>query len=90
MESEIISGQHWVNAKIREFAERKVIHVQAFEWENPCNRCAEHIMQRSLGLIVWIGVERRAFRFLEEELAGVDKSRGVQSMLSERLEYALR
>jgi predicted lactoylglutathione lyase len=90
MRSELDAGQLWVNAKIRELTESKKIHIQAFDWENPFKRSDEHVMQRSLGLVVWLGAERRFLRFMEEELANVDKNTGVQSVLSQRLEYALR
>ena len=38
MGPEVIAGQLWVNAKIRELAEGKEPMVQAFEWEDPSER----------------------------------------------------
>jgi hypothetical protein len=67
MEFEIDAGRLWVNAKIRELKEYP---IQAFQWEDPSERSAEHILQGSLTLSVLLGAEQLLHKLLRERTRG--------------------
>jgi hypothetical protein len=87
MEFEISAGRLWLNAKIRELKEYP---VQAFQWEDPSERSAEHILQGSLTLSVLLGAEQRCISFFENELEVVETSSLVQLALLERIRSVLQ
>jgi hypothetical protein len=90
MGPEVIAGQLWVNAKIRELAEGKEPMVQAFEWEDPSERNGRDFIEGTIGLAIFVGAQRRVIRFLESELADVEGDQEVQRNLSDRLRKALQ
>jgi hypothetical protein len=86
MNPKLDGGQLWVNTKIRQLKSS----VQAFKWEDPCKRHAEHILQGSLALTVWLGADQRFITFFENELEAVEASPLVQLALVERIRSVLK
>jgi hypothetical protein len=86
MDCGLDAGLLWVNAKIRELKEYP---IQAFQWEDPCQRSAEHILQGSLALTVLLGAEQRCISFFENELQVVETNSLVQLALLERIRSML-